>query len=70
VIVGEYRALSDPQRQLRDVVCRRRTGLEARLRLLKEMSYEPRVDPADVEVVRGWLFEVHGHEHRPRRPSC
>lgn len=64
--MGYYRAMTEAQRQLRDVVCRRRTGLEDRLQLLARVGRETAAEPDDIEVVRGWLFEVHGH----RRQSC
>jgi hypothetical protein len=59
-------ALSQAQRQLRDVVCQRRTTRAGRLNLLDWLSRrEPHVKADDVEVVRRWLIEVHS----PRRST-
>jgi hypothetical protein len=66
--VAVYRALSDAQRRLRDLVCQRRTSLEDRLRLLAQVARETGAERSDVDVVRAWLFDVHGHQSR--RQSC
>jgi hypothetical protein len=58
--VAEYRALTYEQRRLRDAVCRRQESLEGRLRLLKTLGRELNAESADIERVRGWLFDVHG----------
>lgn len=64
-----YRALTDAQRNLRDAVCRRRTTLRGRLQVLKMLGDESRAEPNDIEVVRGWLFEVHGTD-AAEEPLC
>jgi hypothetical protein len=62
--VGLYSALTHEQRRLRDAVCRRHETLEGRLRLLKTLGRELNAESADVERVRGWLFDFHGRETR------
>jgi hypothetical protein len=62
-----YRALTDAQRRLRDAVCRRRGTLDDRLWLLAKLGRETDAESEDIEVVRGWLFEIH---RRAGRQSC
>jgi hypothetical protein len=52
------RQLTPRQQTLAERVCNSARTLPDRLRVLKDLAWGP-VSSADVDAVRGWLFEVH-----------
>jgi hypothetical protein len=63
------RQLTRPQRALSETVCARARTLRDRLRELGQLAWTGGAEPADVDAVRGWLFDVHRDEQQGVRHS-